>query len=123
MRTDPKPLAAVLAVGIVLGAGLMRVVDRRPFGRGRMVQHLARRLHLSEGQRKDVEKIVEDKRRKLDALRDELHPRFEDIRESARVEIRKLLDPVQQAEFDRMDAEFKARHKQHRHPDGPPPPP
>ncbi len=121
MSQDPKPLAAVLAVGILLGAGLMRVVDHRPFGRGRMVAHLSRRLHLSADQRLEVERIVEGKRAKLDALRDELHPRFEEIRESARLEIRKLLDPRQQTEFDRMDAEFKAHHQEHRHPGGPPP--
>ena len=121
MSGDAKPLAAVLAVGILLGAGLMRAVDSRPFGRGRLLAHLSRRLHLSAEQRSEVERIVEAKRRKLDALRSELHPRFDEVRESARREIRKLLDARQQEEFDRLDAEWKAYREKRRRPDGPSP--
>ena len=78
----------------------------------RMLQRFSSKLNLTPGERTQVAAILEAKRRKIDALRAEIGPRFEDIRTSTSAEIRQLLTPEQQKRFDIMQAEWDARRKQ-----------
>src|SRR6266487_774365 len=77
-----------------------------------LLNKLDRKLHLSPDQKKDVEKILEESREKLKAIRNDVHPKFEEIRKETDGEIRKLLTAEQQMKFDAMRREWEARLEQ-----------
>ena len=124
-----------LVIALVLGGGVGFAAARIcPFGKfphhrrgGQFEQRLLDRfsstLHLAPEQRAHVATILEAKRQKIDALRAEIRPRFEEIRTSTSGEIRQLLSPNQQQRFDVMEAEWATRKKRSHNrwmgPDGP----
>ena len=77
----------------------------------RMLQRFSSKLRLTPDQRAKVAAIFEAKRQKIDALRAEVRPKFEEIRASTSAEIRALLTPEQQRAFDVMHAKQEARRK------------
>ncbi|MBI5595066.1 MAG: hypothetical protein HY928_03145 [Elusimicrobia bacterium] len=126
MRAHWKPFAAGLAVGILLtgmffalGVRRMRLAQRAGPPMEHMLRFLGRRLELAPEQRDAVKAILDDKRRKLDAMRSEAEPRFEALRLEGRREIRAVLRPDQQERFDRLEADWEKRRRRM----GPPPPP
>ena len=74
-----------------------------------MLQRFSSKLKLTPEQRTRVAAILDAKRQKIDALRAEIRPRFEEIRTSTAAEIRQLLTPEQQKKFDVMQAEWQAK--------------
>lgn len=80
----------------------------------RMTEKLSRKLGLSAEQKERLKAVLEAKRVKMRALRDEFEPKFEDLRESTRLEIRGLLDAEQQAKFDRIEANWRKRDERRR---------
>jgi len=75
----------------------------------RMLKRFAKRLDLTEDQKRQVATILEQKRAKMDALFNEMKPKFEQIRIETGDEIRQFLNPEQQKKFQAMDAEMSDR--------------
>ncbi len=78
----------------------------------RLLQRFSSKLKLTPEQRTQVATILEAKRQKIDALRADIQPKFEEIRTSIAADIRKLLTPEQEQKFDVMQAEGEARRRQ-----------
>ena len=123
MKLNWKQVAVSLIIGFVLGLACGRWMGLQVFrcrwgGPERSQQHLLhvfnKQLHLTTNQQQRVAAILEEKRKKIDALRAELRPRFEEVRESTRTEIRQLLTADQQQAFDALNAKWDARTKRFR---------
>ena len=82
--------------------------------RERMLTRFSSTLKLTPDQRTRVAAILDAKRQKMDALRAEITPRFEELRASTSTEIRQLLTPEQQQRFDAMEAKREAHRKERR---------
>ncbi len=78
----------------------------------RLLQRFSSKLKLTPEQRTQVATILEAKRQKIDALRADIRPKFEEIRTSTAADIRKLLTPEQQQKFDVMQVEWETRRRQ-----------
>ncbi len=113
-------VAAVFALGCATGALLdsayrLRAGAARGEGRagkrdpGRMFERMRRDLELDDRQAAEVRKVVDETGNEYRALRSEVRPRFDAIRQSARTRIRALLTPEQQKRFDARVAEKDAR--------------
>jgi Spy/CpxP family protein refolding chaperone len=100
-------LAAALIAGILIGAaGTSYAIAHRwrtPFHE-RLLTRFSSALQLTPQQREQVGAILEAKRQRIDALRAELRPQFDELRASTSAEIRALLTPEQQGKFDEMEA-------------------
>ncbi|MBI3297107.1 MAG: hypothetical protein HYZ75_03015 [Elusimicrobia bacterium] len=118
MRIEWKQVVAGLAVGMILGAGMgawrIRHLHRGLGAEGhqrRMLERFSKRLELTDDQRAKVSTILDNKRRRLAAMRAEAAPKFEELRTSTRGEIRALLTPEQLPAFDKLAAEPEMRRK------------
>ncbi len=113
-----------LVVGFLLGAVVGAVGSQwcappfhwywkgeREHIREKMLQRFNSRLNLTSDQQQKVAAILQEKQGKIDALRAQMRPKFEEIRNTTQVEIRQLLTPEQQGKFEAMIAEHKARMK------------
>jgi Spy/CpxP family protein refolding chaperone len=124
MKIAWAQVGAAVALGAVLGAaaapGLMFRAWERGRAEERMLDRFSRELRLSDEQRGQVAAILESKRQRIDALRAEIRPKFQDIHASASAEIRAILTPDQQPAFDAIEARHNAqrerwrRYKAHR---------
>ena len=114
MKPDWKQVLIAFIVVVTLGAlFVLRVIPHASFHHHTMRQ-LNSKLHLTADQQEKINDISEDARKKIGTLRNQVHPKFEDIRTSSRTEIRKLLAPDQQVKFDEMTAKMDARLARHR---------
>ena len=127
MTLDYKRILWSLVVGFLVGAALARwagVGGRHGFNPAeherRMLKRVTAQLELTPGQQERLQAILEEKRQKVDALRDEFKPRFEALHQSMRTEIRQMLDTKQQARFDALERDWEAKRKRHGS-EGPPP--
>ena len=77
----------------------------------RMLERFKSELNLTPEQQQRVAAILEEKRSKIDTLRVQMRPKFEEIRNATQAEIRPFLTPEQQKKFDAMVAEHEARAK------------
>ena len=119
MKSDWKLTVIVFTIGVILGTSLTsRCASLGAHGWGekdpakfhrQMMSQFTSKLKLTPDQQEKVSAILENTRAKISALREEIHPKFEEIRNSSKVEIRKLLTPDQQAKFDVMSAQMEAR--------------
>lgn len=107
-----------VAIGVMAAEFCSLGSFRRPGGRDRFheqaLQRFSRQVRLTPQQRAQVASILEAKRQKIDALRADMRPTFEEIRASASAEIRQLLTPAQQQRFDRFEADWHARWERYR---------
>ncbi|MBI2890622.1 MAG: hypothetical protein HYY13_07540 [Nitrospirae bacterium] len=124
MNRPWKEIIAALLIGLFLGAAGgwwgHRWRMQRWHGEGRDTQLLEKftsQLDLTTEQKAQIASILEANRRKVDSLRSEVHPRFDEIRSSADSEIAKLLTPEQQVEFEKMKAHREGRRKRRHPPD------
>ena len=101
-------VAAMIACQPPFIHDLMRKFDNRP-PQERMLQRFAKRLDLTEEQKTQVASILEQKRAKMDALFNEMKPKFEQVRIETGEEIRKFLNPEQQKKYEVMDSEMAER--------------
>ena len=125
MKIDWKQVTLVLALGIAIGSlGTLRLM---PFGHHglwqtpeKIHQHIlaefTSKLKLTPDQQQKVSAILDDTRSRINALRQEVHPKFEVIRNTSKAQIRELLTPDQQKTFDVMSAKMDARRKK-QHPE------
>jgi hypothetical protein len=84
--------------------------DRRGGGRHDMFDRMRRDLNLSEQQATEIRAILDQTRNDYRALRAEVRPRYDTVRQNARTRIRALLTPEQQKLFDAKNAERDAKH-------------
>ncbi len=113
-----KIVAAFLLGGVVGAVGarwsgpyLFHRYGESTQAQARMLQRFSATLHLTPEQRMQVAAIFEAKRQKIEALRAEMRPKFEEIRTSTSAEIRRLLTPEQQPRFDVMETEWHRKMK------------
>ena len=106
-------LAGTAAASIVIPRALHHAWESGRF-QERLLNQFSRKLHLTPEQRERVAAILEAKRQKINALRAEVRPKFDEIRATTSGEIRALLTPEQQPKFDEMQAKRDARLKQWR---------
>lgn len=117
MKNQRVRLILAILAGFIAGAAVAawtleyRDTDRGKDRYSRMLEKFAERLELTEEQELQIREILEEKRKKISALRDEIRPRFREIRRAVREDIRTLLTPDQQKEFDIMQSEWETRRK------------
>jgi len=105
----------VFALGVALGALAMDFYQRSAWGRGplgppprgesareRHLQYLVKELKLTPEQTEQVRRILDETRQEFLQLRNEMRPRFEEIRRRSRERLRAVLTPEQQARFDEL---------------------
>jgi Spy/CpxP family protein refolding chaperone len=120
-KTRLKILLAVLgifALGCVTGASLDSIYrlqasnDRASAGQPAkedFFEAMQRNLNLNNRQATEIRTIVDETRSDYRQLRAEVRPRYDSLRQKARVRIRALLTPEQQQKFDAMVAQRDAR--------------
>jgi hypothetical protein len=74
-----------------------------------MLKRLTSELNLRADQQQQVEAILRESGEEFARLRQEIRPRFQEIRERSRGRIRALLDPGQQANFEKLAQEWERR--------------
>jgi Spy/CpxP family protein refolding chaperone len=110
----------VFALGCLTGASLDSVYrlkarsGERQESRGRrdkqeVFENMKRDLGLSEQQATEIRAILDQTRNDYRALRAEVRPRYDSVRQNARARIRALLTPEQQQRFDLKVAERDAK--------------
>lgn len=65
-----------------------------------MIHRLTAELSLTPEQENQVQQILAETRQHYNQLRQEVHPRFQAVRDQSRARIRAVLNPEQQAKFD-----------------------
>jgi Spy/CpxP family protein refolding chaperone len=118
-------LLLTFAVGGLAGAAARQVVTRdlpavhgdggcdRGDSRDRRLG-LYEELELSDTQRSEIERIMNDRRTQIDALLEVHEPRMKAIVDSTNAEIQSLLTPDQREEFSQLRAELRARRQAER---------
>jgi Spy/CpxP family protein refolding chaperone len=115
-------LVGVFLLGGVTGASLASLYrlrgdhgrsERRKGGGGkredRIFESMRRDLSLTEQQATEIRAILEQTHNDYRALRAEVRPRYDSVRQNARTRIRALLTPEQQKLFDARAAARDAR--------------
>jgi hypothetical protein len=109
--TNRKALALivlVLVLGIALGAVGHSVFDRRVLGARtqsrpdppRGVNRLTTELNLSPDQQKQLSAILMDMQHRMDGVRQQMDPQFNQIRDQGHDQIRQILTPDQRPKFE-----------------------
>jgi hypothetical protein len=103
-------------VGGALGFGLYhaRFGDwRSPEGaarfQDRILSRLTKELELRSEQRQKVEAVLKEAAQEFARLRDEIGPRFREIRDRSKERIDAILDAAQQAKFETVSREWERR--------------
>lgn len=95
-------------LGVVVGAvGLFLYAWyeghwRRPPAPRDFVSYLSRELKLDNQQTNQLKQILDQSRRKYDALHAQVRPQFEALRQDTDNQIRQVLNPEQSREFDEV---------------------
>ncbi|MBI4390257.1 MAG: hypothetical protein HY575_00050 [candidate division NC10 bacterium] len=121
----PGVLVAVYVLGIATGAlgfTLYRTYSAPPsparwqgrFDRERYVDRLTQALQLQEGQRQQLDRILDDARDEFGKLRQTIHPQAQEIKQQARARIREMLSPDQQRRFEAFVEEWEAERQRRR---------
>jgi len=87
-----------------------RVQSERPLdggprpgnGRTKYLERLTEELGLTEEQSRQVGQILEETRKEFIQLRNEMRPRFDEIRRRSNERLRAVFTPEQQAKFEQM---------------------
>lgn len=113
--------AGLLVVAFLLGLGVgffahgpilfgMRGAGMGERMKARLTHRFADELDLTPGQQVQVDRILEDSRRKMMTLRREvIHPQFKAIADSTRMQIEAILTPEQRIKFRAFNQRMKAR--------------
>lgn len=119
-------LFLVLALGIALGAVTATVINRHVYAARvrvpnstpnalRPLNRLTQDLSLTADQVKQVSSILGNMQTKYDAIREDMSPQFEQVRQQGREQIREVLTPEQQPKFEeflqRVDEDRKRRNQ------------
>jgi hypothetical protein len=82
-----------------------------PRGSQRLLRELDRELRLTAEQRRAVEAILRETGQEFGRLREEVGPRFREIRARSRARIREVLDPAQGDRFDAIANRWEERFR------------
>ncbi|GBC81311.1 hypothetical protein HRbin10_00419 [bacterium HR10] len=117
----------VFALGVALGALAMEFYQQSVRGRSsagppprgesareRHLQYLVKELGLTQEQTERVRRILDETRQEFLQLRNEMRPRFEEIRRRSRERLRAVLTPEQQAKFDELMRRMDEERERHR---------
>ncbi len=106
-------LMMLLGFKMLSGAPLPQYAGRplrRPFGPNQQLKRLAKQLHLTAAQKREIKPILETQHRRLMALRrdsslsrSDRFARFRQIHQQTLDHIRPLLTPSQQRKLERME--------------------
>jgi Spy/CpxP family protein refolding chaperone len=114
-------LAGVFLLGGVTGAALDSMYRLRAGGseravertrRGDLFEKMKSDLNLTDQQATAVRAIIDQSREEFRALRNEVSPRYDAVRQNASSRIRALLNAEQQQRFDAKMAERDARREE-----------
>lgn len=72
---------------------------------------LTDKLELDEPQSREIAALLQDAAKRIDELRSEIRPRFEQLRQETRGKITGVLKPEQQEQFKQLSAEMEERKK------------
>lgn len=117
MKNPWKEILIAFLIGMLVGwFAFSRISqDRTPAWKsGKMLERFSRELSLDPGQKQKIAQILEAKRAQFSALREEMSPRFDEIRASSKLEIRKVLTPEQEEKFEKIEARWEERLKKKR---------
>ncbi len=112
-----RQTATMFLLGALLTGGVLGFSANRVFASGRkpLVQpqrqlrdQLAERLQLTPAQRERVDSILDDRHRQMNEVLKPVRPRMDSIRLNARANIRRILTPAQDVEFEAMLKELQA---------------
>ncbi len=117
MRLVWKQIAIAFVMGALAGtaAGWWSLQHQwrqmREPGRlySRMLDEFTRQLRLTPAQHTQVAAVLDEKRRRIDALRAQVRPQFDAIRQDTTTQIRVLLTPEQQRTFDHLQVAWEHR--------------
>lgn len=108
-------LVAIFILGCVTGVALSGLYRDRVNASNPSsilyIENLRRELNLTEEQTKQVQMIVDQTGNEYRRFRAELKPRYETTRQNARNQIRTLLNPEQQQEYNRLLEQNDAERK------------
>lgn len=89
----------------------------------RILARLTKELDLRSEQRQKVDAVLKEAGQEISKLREEIGPKFREIRTRARDQIRAALDAAQQVKFDKVAQEWERRAERWRErgakPEGP----
>ncbi|MCA1556934.1 MAG: hypothetical protein LC731_00140 [Acidobacteria bacterium] len=114
-------VVVVFVLGLVTGVSLDSVYRlssgnereaRNGHNKEKVFERMKRDLDLNEQQGTQIRVILEQTREEYRQLRAEVRPRYDSVRQSARMKIRALLTPEQQQKFDAKVAERDARREE-----------
>ena len=117
-------LAAVLLIGCLLGASGAWLWNRQPqspidltdrYSRHDYSSGLIDRLQISSEQETQLREILEDSRRQINACREELQEKMDDIRADTNARIADILDEDQKSTFESLIREAEAQRGGGRH--------
>lgn len=119
MKINWNQVLISLFLGLLTGFGLGSWQGRDFFRRDgsperryeRLLKRFNSKLKLTVEQKTSVGTILDNKRKKIELMRAEAKPRFEELRATTRAEIRKVLTPEQQEKFDVMQSRWESRRK------------
>ncbi len=119
MKPAWKQIIPVFILGLILGAALgswchrvsARHFTKKPDHSSGMLEKFSKELNLDSNQKDAVKAALESSRGKMQAFREETGVKLNEIRAVMHSDIRKILTPPQQAEFDKLTAAWEKRHK------------
>lgn len=120
MNGPVKTIASVCVVSFALGIAAGWWATRedllpRHLGRQeryqRMLHRFTSQLKLTPEQKTEVEAFLQEKQKKMEELRAQMRPQYEEARRSTQAKIRRLLTPEQQKKFDQMEKDWYSRIK------------
>ncbi|HYN23420.1 MAG TPA: periplasmic heavy metal sensor [Pyrinomonadaceae bacterium] len=113
-------LVVVFVLGGITGAGIAGVYRSNTSAslrgshtrdRQAMFEKMRNDLSLTEEQSKEMRKVLDETGNEFRALRNELRPKYEELRLKTRGRMRALLTAEQQQKFDALMAEIDARRQ------------
>lgn len=113
-------LVFIFILGCVTGVGIGGVYlsktnasfrDSRVRERELMFEKMRTDLSLTEAQAKEMRQVLDQTGNDFRALRSELRPKYEELRQKTRGRMRALLTAEQQQKFDALMAEIDARRQ------------
>jgi hypothetical protein len=113
-------LVAVFSLGCITGIGVDGIYrsktnaslrESRSHDREALFEKIRTDLNLTDQQSKDMHRVLDETANEFRALRGELRPKFEEVRNKARGRMRALLNPEQQQKFDALMTEIDARRQ------------
>ena len=118
-------LAILFVIGVFVGIALDRVRGARPAHTRPVAQGAPPgwrgQFHLTAEQDQQIHQILEKNRPRTEAIIGQFMPRLRAVTDSVRGEIRAVLTPDQQKDFDRLHPPLEPHPLDHRPPFGPPP--